>query len=130
MKNLRHSTKTVNHSIYSDPDPDPIFSGTDPEIRHQNGRDPQHCFIHCCGTHFLQCVTANLFSLFFPCLGIALLDMNIFSIHVFSWRYLRNSCYILPKFVSLRPEKEKLFAICTLYVLIFYNTENPRDKMN
>jgi hypothetical protein len=68
------------------------------EVRiRKSGTKMSHCFIHCCtyGTHFLQCVTANLFSLFFPCLGIALLDMNIFSIHVFSLRYLRNSCYIL-----------------------------------
>ena len=63
----------------------------------KSGTKMSHCFIHCWtyGTHFLQCVTANLCSLFFPCLGIALLDMNIFSIHVFSLRYLRNSCYIL-----------------------------------
>ena len=32
-----------------------------------------------------------------------------------------------PKFVCLRPEKENYRR---MYVMIFYNTENPRDKMN
>jgi hypothetical protein len=71
MKNLLYENCRPH---YSDPDPETIFRAADPGIRHQNGRDPQDCIIHCCtyGTHFLQCVTANLFSLFSLCLGIAL----------------------------------------------------------
>jgi hypothetical protein len=61
----------------------------DPGIRHQNIKDPQHCCTY--GTHFLQCVTANLLSLFSPCLDIALLDMNIF---LFMF-YLCGTTYVI-----------------------------------